>query len=392
MLIKIIFLSLLVIKLNKIKKIFICCTEQSGENIVYNICKRIKKYNFQIDGICGKKSEIFFTNKFYDINLFKSLGLIEILLAIPKFVKIINKLSKEILVNNYDLVICVDSPDFNYHLAKKIKKNNFKNNIIQIVAPTVWAWRKGRAKNFANVYDEIFTLFNFENKFFEKEGLKTTFIGHPISLIQNEQYNYQDNDNKNLIAFLPGSRENEITKLFPYFNNIYDYLLFNNIKKYKIFIPTLPHLIDKLTKLTNNWKIETIISDNSHLNKKFYKNVFVSITCSGTASLEISKRMIPQIVIYKLNLITFFIFSFLIKIKFANILNILNNKMIIKEVVNKELNKKNLLKAFDCLLHDKSFRDNQISEVRKSLYEIQTLNDPYDICEKRIIEIISKAN
>ena len=68
----------------------------------------------------------YFTNKYYDISLFKSLGLIEILFSIPKFIKIINKLSNKILINNYDLVICVDSPDFNYQLAKKIKKNNYQ--------------------------------------------------------------------------------------------------------------------------------------------------------------------------------------------------------------------------------------------------------------------------
>ena len=122
-----------------------------------------------------------------------------------------------------------------------------------------------------------------------------------------------------------------------------------------------------------------------------YKKVFVSVTCSGTASLEISKRMIPQIVIYKLNLITFFIFSFLINIKFANILNILNNKMIITEVVNDKLNKKNLLFAFNQLIFDQSFRDNQIKNVKKSILEIDSLSNPYEICEKRVTDIISKA-
>jgi len=373
--------------LNKNKKIFICCTEQSGENIVYNICKKIEKYNYQIDGICGKSSEIFFTNKYYDISLFKSLGLFEILFSIPKFLKLINKLTNYIIDNSYDLIICVDSPDFNYQLAKKIKKNNYKNNIIQIVAPTVWAWRSGRAKKFAEVFDEIFTLFNFERNFFENEGLKSTFIGHPISLINSNDYN--DNKVKNLIAFLPGSRDNEITKLFPFYQNIYDYLLTNNIKRYKLFIPTLPHLVDKLNFLTKDWKIKTIISLNHKRNEKLFKDVFVSVTCSGTASLEISKRMIPQIVLYKLNFLTFFIFSFLINIRYASILNILNNKMIIKEVVNQDLNKKNLLTAFDTLLNDKKFRDNQIFLVQKSLSQIQSPTNPYDICEKRITEIIS---
>jgi len=101
--------------------------------------------------------------------------------------------------------------------------------------------------------------------------------------------------------------------------------------------------------------------------------------------------MIPQIVIYKLNFITFLIFSFLIKIRFANILNILNKKMIITEVINNKLNKKNLLVAFNKLIFDQSFRDNQIKNVKKSIVEIDSLSNPYEICEKRVIDIISKA-
>ena len=96
-----------------------------------------------------------------------------------------------------------------------------------------------------------------------------------------------------------------------------------------------------------------------------------------------------EIVFYKLNFLTYIIFSFLVSVRFANILNILSNKMIIKEVVNRNLNKKNLLEAFDILLNDQNFRDKQISEIRKYLPEIQSSANPYDVCEKRIIDIIS---
>ena len=375
--------------MKKNKKIFICCTEQSGENIAYNICKRLEKYNYQIDGVGGQLSQKYFTKKYFDISIFKSLGFIEIILSIPKFIKIINFLLLKILKYNYDLVILIDSPDFNYQLAKKLKKNNFNNKVIQIVAPTVWAWREGRAKKFSLVYDEILTLFKFEMKYFEKYGLKTTFIGHPVSQI-NSNFT-ETNKQKKLISFLFGSRENEIIKLYPYFNIIHDYLVKNNLHQYELFIPTLPHLKEIIQKITNNWKIKLIISDDFNENENFYKKVFVSVTCSGTASLEISKRMIPQIVIYKLNLITFFIFSFLINIRFANILNILNNKMIITEVVNNKLNKKNLIFAFNKLISDQSFRDNQIKSVKESIFEIDSLSNPYEICEKRVTDIISKA-
>ena len=99
--------------------------------------------------------------------------------------------------------------------------------------------------------------------------------------------------------------------------------------------------------------------------------------------------MIPQIVLYKLNFLTFYIFSFFVKVKFANILNILSNKMIVHEVVNNNLSKKNLLASFEILLNDKNFRDRQITNIQKSLNELDSSTNPYDICEKRIIEIIS---
>ncbi len=166
-------------------------------------------------------------------------------------------------------------------------------------------------------------------------------------------------------------------------------MLKHELYNYKLFIPTLPHLINKIKQLTKNWKIQTIISDNIDINEKYYKNVFISVTCSGTASLEISKRMIPQIVLYKLNPLTYFIFSFLTKIRFANIINIMNNKMIVKEIVNKELNKSKLISAFSNIMNEKKFRDKQIFEVKKVLNQIQSSQDPFEICKKRIKEIIS---
>ena len=168
------------------KKIFISCTEQSGENICNNLIKNIDHENYIIDGICGNNSQKFFRRKYFDISLFKSIGFFEIIFSIFKFIKIINFICNEIHKNKYDIIICIDSPDFNYNLAKKIRKNGFKKKIIQIVAPTVWAWRPNRAKKFAKVYDEIFTLFEFERKYFEYYGLKTTFIGHPIYHIKKK--------------------------------------------------------------------------------------------------------------------------------------------------------------------------------------------------------------
>ena len=125
----------------------------------------------------------------------------------------INELSKLIIKNQYDAVITIDSPDFNYPLAKKIRKKGYKGKIIQVVAPTVWAWRKYRSKTFSEVFDKMLTLFPFENKYFQKYNLNTTCIGHPIFYIKNNSKLY----NNKYIAFLPGSRMGEVKSLIEYF-------------------------------------------------------------------------------------------------------------------------------------------------------------------------------
>ena len=367
--------------MNNFKKIFICCTEQSGENIAFNILKRINyKHQFVIDGVGGSKSKKYFRNQYFDISEFKSMGFIEILFSVFKYLRIINFLSKEIVKNKYDLIITIDSPDFNYLLVKKIRKNNFNHKIIHIVAPSVWAWRKGRAKKFANIYDELFTLFKFENEYFNKFGLKTTFMGHPIyhTTISNKDIS------KKYIAFLPGSREVEVKQLFYFYELAYKILFNNNKNNFEILIPTLPHLESFLLLKTNHWKIKTTITTDTNKIDEYFNEVFVSLTCSGTASLEMAKRMIPQLIIYKFNFITSIIGNLLVRVKFANIINIIANEMIIPELTNFNLSKKRFENEFELLIKNTKRNDIQIKKINKFINYFQDNKSPYDICVNRI--------
>ena len=152
------------------KNVFICATEQSGDNIGSCIINEllIKNNNIKFDGVGGSKISPFLNNQYFSLNDFKSIGIFEILLSLIKYIKMIIFLSKKIISNNYDLVITIDSPDFNYPLIKRIRKKKYNKKVIQIVAPTVWAWREYRAKKFAKFLDEIFILFDLEKSYFRK--------------------------------------------------------------------------------------------------------------------------------------------------------------------------------------------------------------------------------
>ena len=364
-------------------KIFICCTEQSGENICANILSRMDNNQYEIDGVCGKQSEKFISNKFYDLSEFKSIGFFEIIFSISKYFKMIKNLKNFIIKNNYDLIITIDSPDFNYNLVNQLRKSNYKNKIIHIVAPTVWAWRSYRAKKFANIYDEIFLLFNFEKKYFNFQNFKKTFIGHPIFHIKKRKRK----KNYKFIAFLPGSRQNEVIKLIKYFNHIEEYINKNNLNL-KIFIPTLPHLFSLIKEYTKKWKTETLISTDVSKFDEYYDDVYLSLTCSGTASLEIAKRNIPQIVIYKLNYFTEMLFKPFVRVKYANIINIISDQMIIPEIVNSNLNKRKLLYNFIYLFNSKTNQENQINLINIYIKEIVKEFSPYEVSINRINELV----
>ena len=370
--------------LNKInKKIFIIATEQSGDNIGVNIILELLKNNQNLifDGVGGTKMNKYLNKQYFSLSDFKSIGIIEILFSLNKYIKMIKFLSKIIFVNKYDLIISIDSPDFNYPLMKKVRKFNNNINILHIVAPTVWAWRKKRAKKFAKIFNELLVLFDFESKYFVKYNLKTTFIGHPIFYIKN--IDSKTNFKKNYIAFLPGSRLNELKKLLPYFQIAHDYILENNIN-YKIFIPTLPHLKEKLLHFTQNWKIKTIVTTNVFEIENFYLETSKAIVCSGTASLEIAKRNIPQFVIYKLNFITELIIKSFIQVNYANIINIMENKMIIPEITNSKLNKKSFLINLNNLIHLDKENKIQINSINNTLARLETQTQPYIFAAERI--------
>ena len=116
-----------------------------------------------------------------NINNFNVIGIYEVIIKIFKFIKIINNTEKKIRTYKPDLIISIDSPSFNYRLLKKVsdlKRVNTK--FVHYVAPTVWAWKSYRAKLFADLYDKLFVLFEFEKKYFLKHNLNTQLVGHQI--------------------------------------------------------------------------------------------------------------------------------------------------------------------------------------------------------------------
>ena len=202
------------------KKIFIVTGEPSGDKLASKVISKLMNKDSSIEYLCvgGTHLNSLGVKSIFDLKDITYIGFTSVLLNIFKIKSKINKTVDEILKFNPDILFSVDSPDFTLRVAEKVKKMNKKIKTIHYVAPQVWVWREGRVKKFKNFLDHVLLLFDFEKKYFDKENIPNTFVGHP--LLENEMKNKIDLSNiistdKKIISLFPGSRSSEIYLLLP---------------------------------------------------------------------------------------------------------------------------------------------------------------------------------
>ena len=325
-------------------KIYLIAGEMSGDFIGGQLIKNLKDLydqdgGIELVGIGGKKMEkAGLGHSLFNIDQINLMGFAEIIPHIFTITKLINKTVDDIVSHSPDLLITIDSPGFTYRVAKKVREQSPKLKMLHIVAPSVWVYKEGRAAKYAKLYDYLFALLPFEPPYFQKVGLDCRYIGHPIV----EQKYYGTNDKASLreelqipittkvLCVTPGSRKGEIERLLPIFSKA----------------------LNIVAKQLNNIKVIFVIADpnhqtliEAHLQDALFQysfsqdkiNIFaasdVALAKSGTNTLEIAASDTAMIVAYKLNIFSYFLVRWLIKIRYVSLINIIASKAIIPELI-----------------------------------------------------------
>ena len=357
------------------KRIFILTGEPSGDKLAAEVIKELKKNRNDIEylSVGGQHLNSIGIKSIYDQKNITFIAFTDILLNLFKIKKKINETVKKILDFNPDILFSVDSPDFTLRVSKIIKLKKPDIRTIHFIAPKVWAWREGRVKKMKSYLDHILLLFNFEKKYFDKEKIKNTFVGHPIlDNINHEKININELLSGKIISIFPGSRLSELNSHVPILIEFikkmnkekknYNYIFHatNNSKEY------LSQIIKK-----NNLENVELISNEKIKIATIKKSTF-AIVKSGTVSLEVCKHGVPSIIIYKMNFLNFFIAKLFLKIKFANMINIINNKEIIPELLQQECNSQEIYKAVNYLLSKPEHINEQLKLVNKTIEELRS--------------------
>ena len=359
------------------KKIFVLTGEPSGDKLASTIISKLKIENSEIEylSVGGSNLKKIGIESIFDLKDITYLGFTSVLLNIFKIRNKINTTVDEILRFNPDILFSVDSPDFTLRVVEKVKKINNNIKTIHYVAPQVWVWRKNRVKRIKKFIDHMLLLFNFEKKYFDQENIKNTFVGHPLIEKKDNAKITLDNlisKDKKIISLFPGSRKSETNVLLPI---LLDFIKLMNKKNFNYSF--VFHATDENREFIIN-KIKNTILDNidvvsdENMKDQVLSNSIFAVSKSGTISLQISSANIPSIIIYKLSFINFMIFKLLVNVKFANIINIINNKEVIPELLQKECNAEEIYKTVTYFLKNPELIKKQLIDCRKTLEGIKS--------------------
>ncbi len=359
------------------KKIFILTGEPSGDKLASKVISQFKNSRSDIEylSVGGEHLRALGIKSLFDLKEVTYLGFTRVFLNLFKIKRKISETVREILKFKPDILFSVDSPDFTLRVLKEVKKKDPNIKTIHFVAPQVWVWREHRVKQLKSFVDHILLLFPFEKKYFDKEQIKSTFVGHP--LLDDTEKSKVDisqiiKDNKKIFSIFPGSRLSEINTLTP--------ILFKFIKKmnmkYKdlffVFHSTQEHVqLIQNQLLKEGFKNCGAIADEK-IKSHILKSSVFAVAKSGTISLEICNSKIPSIIIYKMGAINFFIVKMLVKVKFANIINIAADEEVIPELLQSRCNPADIYNTVDKLLSDKSSLDKQVSKTQKIIRDFKT--------------------
>jgi len=359
------------------KKIFILTGEPSGDKLASTVISKLKETKSNIEYSCvgGNHLNSLGIKSIFNLKEITYIGFTSVLLNIFKIRNKINQTVEEIIKFNPDILFSIDSPDFTLRVAERVKKINSNIKTIHYVAPQVWIWREHRVKKFKKFIDHILLLFDFEKKYFDKEDIPNTFVGHP--LLENNVKGKIDissliSKDKKIISIFAGSRNSEISTLLPI---LIDFIKMMNTKfnDYIFIFHATDENKELIVSFLKNNSINNfqVISDENIKFQVLSSSIF-AVAKSGTVSLEICNANIPSIIIYKINMINYLIMKSLVKVKFANIINIINNKEVIPELLQSECNSKEIFNSVVYFLNNPVLAKLQLEIVNKTLKNIKS--------------------
>ncbi len=352
--------------------VYLIAGEPSGDLLASRLMRALREKTNGKVRFAGVGGETMIENGFeslFDSSELAVMGLAEVIPSIPRILGRIRQTANDIAAKKPDVVITVDSWSFSARVNKALKA--MKTGIPQIhyVAPQVWAWKKGRAKTCGRYIDRLMALLPHEAKYFTPYGLHVDFVGHPVvegGAAKGDAASFRKKtdipETAGLLCVLPGSRRSETKYLLPIFKDTVAALA----KKYPnmhIVVPTVVTVEKTIRSAVSDWALPVHVVTGEANRYDAFAACDAALAASGTVALELAMAKVPYTIAYKMNPISSFLVRKLVSGRFANLVNILPDKEIVKEYLLEDCTVENLTAEVQKLLDDPTYRQNEVNEA-----------------------------
>ena len=286
------------------------------------------------------------------------MGFVEVLANLPAILKNLKLSKTDLLSWQPDALILIDFPGFNLKIAEFAKKNGIM--VCYYISPKVWAWNQKRVLKIKKVVDHMFCILPFEVDFYKQWGMDVDYVGNPLldakAAFKPDVDFYKNNNlspEKKIIALLPGSRKQEIDRLLP------DMLAASKqFPECQFVIAAAPSFNGSFyDQFLGDRKIPVLFNATYDL----LNNAEAAVVASGTATLETALFHVPQLVVYKGNNVSISIARLVIKIKFISLVNLIMDKVVVKELIQQDCSPENIANELDLLVNDKGYRETMLN-------------------------------
>ena len=357
--------------------IYLIAGEASGDQLGGRLMAEIKKQtggNVRFAGIGGARMSAEGLESAFPMAELSVMGLAEVVPHLPRIMQRISETVMQVERMRPAVLVTIDSPDFTLRVSRKLKDKGIP--LVHYVAPTVWAWKSGRAGKTAEFLDHMMALFPFEPPYFERVGLDCTFVGHPVvdgGAEKGDGPNFRAQhgipNTAIVLCALPGSRRGEVRRLLPIYRQVFN-ILGGEIPELYVVMPVAHGVAEEVDRFVSIWPAGLILVQGEAQRYDAFQASDLALAASGTVALELAVAGVPGVVAYKLNLVTAWLARAFVKVRYVNLINLLMDQEVIPELILERCEPKRIAASLWNLYDDREVRQAQIKLSKQAMSQL----------------------
>ncbi|MES2816858.1 MAG: lipid-A-disaccharide synthase [Pseudomonadota bacterium] len=335
-------------------KLFFVAGEPSGDRLGAALIAALRSLvPVDIAGVGGPLMQAQGLQSLFPMEELSVMGIAEVL---PKYLPLkrrIRETADAALASGAEALVTIDSPDFGLRVAALVKAARPQMRVIHYVAPSVWAWRPGRATKMARVVDHVLALLPFEPPYMTAAGMTCDFVGHPVVAepLATEAERAAFDGTGPLLLVLPGSRKGEVARLAPVFGEVVARLKVNH-PDLRVALPSVRGVANLVRELSANWAVQPRIIEDAAAKRGAFAAADVALAASGTVSLELAANGCPMVIAYDMHPLTLWLMRRAALVDTVTLVNLVSETRVVPEFIGRDCQPDKIAPALEALLTD----------------------------------------